>query len=262
MHTITIHAARGGSGRTTAVMALASGFLALGKHVMVMDCTSQTCRSQKCQELSTLQTWLTAMAACQLRPPQLELAECPTDERVEDALAAAATRGFDIVLIDTQAYPEDARSMALAKADLIVMPTTGPLEARFSSQIIREQFDCPEHIFGLITGHRHGAAEAADIRAAFGTLPVFLSELPGSEALAEQILHGDVANFTSMLACKSGQPGYARYREALAAWSEVIALTIEVQWALQDLASNSLKAIPHPFPISESQLHDPFFNRA
>lgn len=102
MHTITIHAAKGGSGRTTAVMALASGFLALGKRVMVMDCTSQTCRGPKCQEPTTLQAWLTAMGACQLRPPQLELAECPTDERVEDALAAAATRGFDVVLIDTQ----------------------------------------------------------------------------------------------------------------------------------------------------------------
>ncbi|WP_282158832.1 AAA family ATPase [Shimia thalassica] len=113
MHTITIHAAKGGSGRTTTVMALASGFLALGKRVMVMDCTSQACRGPKCQELSTLQTWIAAMEACRFRPPELELAECPTDERVEDALAAAATRGFDVVLIDTQAYPEDARTVAL-----------------------------------------------------------------------------------------------------------------------------------------------------
>jgi cellulose biosynthesis protein BcsQ len=232
MHTITIHAAKGGSGRTTAVMALASGFLASGKRVMVVDYTSQTYRSPKCQELSTLQTWLAAMEACRLRPPQLELAECPTDERVEDALAAATTRGFDIVLIDTQAYPEDALSMALAKADLIVVPATGSIEARFSSQSINEQFDCPEHIMGLITGHRHGAAEAAEIRTAFGTLPVFHSELSASEALAEQILHGDVAYFTSMLACKSGQPGYARYREAQAARTAVQRLTFEVEWAL------------------------------
>ncbi len=247
MHTITIHAAKGGSGRTTAVMALGSGFLALGKRVMVMDCTSQTCRGPKCQEPTPLQAWLTAMGACQLRPPQLELAECPTDERVEDALAAAATRGFDVVLIDTQAYPENALSMALAKADLIVVPTTGPIEARFSSQSISEQFDCPEHIIGLITGHRHGALEAAEIRRAFGTLPVLHSELPGSEALAEQILHGDVAHFTSMLACKSGQPGYARFREAQAAWSEVIALTIELQWALQGLRLEAFEGDTSPF---------------
>ncbi|MEO1110596.1 MAG: AAA family ATPase [Pseudomonadota bacterium] len=235
MHTITIPAAKGGSGRTTAVMALASGFLALGKRVMVMDCTSQTCRGPKCQEPSTLQAWMAAMEACRFRSPQLELAECPTDERVEDALAAATTRGFDVVLIDTQAYPENALSMALAKADLIVVPATGPIEARFSSQNISEQFDCPEHIFGLITGRRYGAAEAAEIHAAIGALPVFHSELPASEALAEQILRGDVAHFTSMLACKSGQPGYARYREAQAAWSELLALTIEVRWALQGL---------------------------
>ncbi|MEQ9695527.1 ParA family protein [Shimia sp. SDUM112013] len=225
MHTITIHAAKGGSGRTTAVMALASGFLALGKRVMVMDCTSQACRGPKCHDPSTLQTWLAAMAACRFRPHQLELAECSRDERVEDALAAAVTRGFDIVLIDTQAYPEDALSMALAKADLIVVPATGSIEAGFSSQSINEQFDCPEHIIGLITGHRHGAAEASEIRTAFGALPVFHSELSASEALAEQILHGDVAHFTTMLACKSGQPGYARYRAAHAAYSEVISPT-------------------------------------
>ncbi|WP_171231945.1 AAA family ATPase [Ruegeria sp. HKCCA4812] len=247
MHTITIHAAKGGSGRTTAVMALASGFLALDKRVMVMDCTSQTSRGSNCKDPSTLQTWLTAMEACRLRSPQLELVECPTDESVEDALAAAATRGFDIVLIDTQVYPEDAVSMALAKADLIVVPATGPIEARFSSQSINERFDCPEHIIGLMTGHRHGAAEAAEIRSAFGTLPAFHSELPGSEALAEQILHGDVAHFTSMLSCKSGQPGYARYREAQAAWSEVIALTIELQWALRGLRLEAFEGDNSPF---------------
>lgn len=246
MHTITIHAAKGGSGRTTAVMALASGFLALGKRVMVMDCTSQTCRHRKCQEPSTLQTWLAAMEACRFRPPQLELAECPTDEGVEDALAAAVTRGFDIVLIDTQVYPEDALSMALAKADLIVVPATGPLEARFSSQSIK-QFDCPEHFIGLVTGHRHGAVEAAEIRTAFGTLPILHSDLTASEALAEQILHGDVAHFTSMLACNFGQPGYARYREALAAWSEVLALTIELHWALQGQRLEAFEGDTSPF---------------
>lgn len=171
MHTITIHAAKGGSGRTTVVMALASGFLALGKRVMVMDCTSQTCRNPKCRDPSTLQTWLAAMDACRFRPPQLELTDCPTDERVE----------------------------------------------------------------------------YAEIRTAFGTLPVFHSDLPASEALAEQILHGDVAHFTSMLACESGQPGYARYREAQATWSEVLALTIEHHWALQGLRLEAFEGDTSPF---------------
>lgn len=247
MHTITIHAAKGGSGRTTAVMALASGFLALGKRVMLMDCTSQTCRGPRCQELSTLQTWMAAMEACLFRPPQLELVDSSTNERVEDVLAAAAMRGFDIALIDTQVYPEDALSMAFAKADLIVVPATGPLEARFSSQSIGEKFDCPEHIIGLITGHRHGPAEATEIRAAFGALPVFHSELPGSEALAEQILHGDVAHFTSMLACKPGQQGYARYREAQAAWTAVQRLSFEVEWALQGQRLEAFEGDTSPF---------------
>lgn len=247
MYTITIHASKGGSGRTTAVMALASGFLALGKRVMVMDCTSQTCRGPKCQDPSILQTWLLAMEACRFRPPQLELAECPTDERVDDALATAATHGIDFTLIDTQVYPENARMAALGRADLIVMPATGPLEARLSSRDLAEQFDCPEHVLGLITGHRHGAPETAEIRSAFGDVPTFKSDLPHSEALANQIGHGDVIHFTHSLTCNPGQSGYARYRAAQKAEVEILALCIELQWALKGMRLETFEGDHSPF---------------
>ncbi len=127
------------------------------------------------------------------------------------------------------------------------MPATGSLEARVSSQNISDQFDCPEHIFGLIIGHRHGAAEATEIRAAFHALPVFHSELPCSESLADQLLHGDVAHFTSMLACKSGQPGYARYREAQATWTAVQRVAFEVEWALNGQRLESFDGDTSPF---------------
>jgi cellulose biosynthesis protein BcsQ len=64
MHTITFFATKGGSGRTVSTMALASGFLALGNRVMVMDCTDQAGTDAKGKPPSTLQNWQRQMAAC------------------------------------------------------------------------------------------------------------------------------------------------------------------------------------------------------
>lgn len=41
MRTITLFANKGGSGRTVSTMALASGFLAQGRRVTVMDCSDR-----------------------------------------------------------------------------------------------------------------------------------------------------------------------------------------------------------------------------
>ena len=57
MHTITFFANKGGSGRTIATMALASGFLAQGKRVAVMDCTDQAGINPKGHQPSTLRNW-------------------------------------------------------------------------------------------------------------------------------------------------------------------------------------------------------------
>lgn len=103
MHTITTFANKGGSGRTITTMALASGFLAQGKRVAVMDCTDQAGTDSKARQLSTLQNWMAQMAACKFRPPQLELIECQTRDEAEDHNAAAEARGIDVLLIHTSA---------------------------------------------------------------------------------------------------------------------------------------------------------------
>lgn len=85
----------------------------------------------------------------------------------------------------------------------------------------------------LINGCRNGALEAKETRKAFDYHPVFRSELPWAEALSDQILNGDVSHFVSSLACKPDKPGFARFRDAQAAWVAVQRLTIEVEWALK-----------------------------
>lgn len=92
MHTITFFGIKGGVGRTTATMALASGFLALGKRVAVMDCSDPAGTNLKSPYPCELQNWISAMANCGFRAPQFEFLECRTGEQVEDGLARAEGR--------------------------------------------------------------------------------------------------------------------------------------------------------------------------
>jgi hypothetical protein len=213
-------------------MALASGFLALGKRVAVMDCTDLAGFNPKGRHPSTLQNWMQQMAACKNQQHQLELIECWAREQVEDSLAATEARGVDVVLIDTNARLAEPQLSALGLSDLIIAPATGPIEAKCTVKGISYYLGTPEHLLGLVAGCRSGKSEAAETRAAFGVHPVLQSELPWAETLSDQFLIGDIADHVSMLACKPGCTGYARFLEAQAAWVAVQQLTVEVQWAL------------------------------
>lgn len=232
MKSITFFANKGGSGRTIATMALASGFLAQGKRIAVMDSTDQAGTRPKSKYPSTLRNWMTQMAACKLRPPRLELIEGHDREAVEDSAAAADARGVDILLIDTSACIREPQLAALGFADLIIAPAISPFEAKCIVDGIDRYLGTPDDLMCLISGCRNGAAEAAETREAFGYHTVFQSELPWTEALSDQILNGDIAHFVASLACRPDKPGFARYRDALNAWVAVQRLTFEVEWAL------------------------------
>lgn len=234
MHTITFFANKGGSGRTVATMALASGFLNHGKRVAVMDCTDMAGSSLTGKHPSTLQNWMAQMAACKIRPPMLELVECKTPEEVEDSAAAADARGVDVLLIDTAARIREPQIAALGIADLVIAPAVGPFEARCILEGIDEYLGPTEDLMCLVNGCRNGALEAAETRRSFGHHAVFQSELPWAEALSDQILNGDIGHFTASLACRPDKTGFARFREAQAAWTAVQRFAFEVEWALDD----------------------------
>ena len=130
MHTITLFAPKGGTGRTTATMALASGFLAMGKRVLVMDATDQAMPKPRCAYPTTLRKWHSATSVCGIDSNRLGLAEVHTPAQVADGLALAASRGANIALIDTQTMPQAPQIEALTRSDLILTPATGPFEAR------------------------------------------------------------------------------------------------------------------------------------
>lgn len=225
MQTITLFANKGGSGRTVSTMALASGFLAQGLRVTVMDCSDLA----GC-EASPLRAWREQMATCKLRRAQLDLVECQGQEEVEDNVAAAETQGIDVLLVDTSARILEPQLVALDMADLIIAPAIGPLEAKRISGSVAKYLDAPKQLYGLVIGSHKGLPQAAKTREAFGLHHVLKSELPWAEALSEQMLNGDIEQFVATLACKPGEPGFARFRAAQAAWNAVQRLTLEVEW--------------------------------
>lgn len=165
------------------------------------------------------------------RPIRLMAAR--TRQHVEDQFASTKAAGFDILLIDTQQWSVGNQSSALGIADLVVVPATGVIEAACGATLVHDLLGFPENVFGLITGCRNGAAERAETRAAFDTHPVFQSELPWAEVLADLTRIGNIERFVASLACKSNELGYARYCAARDAWRAVEQLTMEVQWALK-----------------------------
>lgn len=227
MRTITIFANKGGSGRTVSAMALASGFLAQGRRVAVMDCSDLSgCKA------SPLSSWLRQMVRCEFRRQQLDLIECQTCDEVKDNSAAAEAYGIDVLLVDTSARIYEPQLVALDMADLIIAPAIGPLEARRISDGIGQYLDAPEQLYGLVIGNQNRLPQAAKTRQAFGCYPVLKSELPWAEALSEQMLNVDIAEFVARLASSPDKPGFARFRDAQAAWNAVQRLTFEVEWAL------------------------------
>lgn len=242
MHTITFYGPKGGSGRTVATMALASGFLAHGKRVAVMDCSNLAGIKE-----APLRQWSGQMRACAVNPPQLQLIACRTEDQVEDRAAEAQMQGFDILLIDTTAQINDAQLAALGLADLVIAPANGPLEARFIMDGIDKHLGTTDSVMGLINGCMNGPAHAERTRATFGNLPVFQSDLPWADALSEQITNGDISFFAASLTSKPGKPGYARFRDAQAAWVAVQRLTFEVEWALNGHRLEPVEVDTSPF---------------
>ena len=240
MHTITFFATKGGTGRTISTMALASGFLAMGKRVLVLDCTDEADTDPKRDTPSTLQRWHKAMSVSQVGEDRLQLLDCATREEVEDMLASADTDGFDIALIDTRILPKEPQGAALGRSDLILAPAIGPFEAKNVVQGINEYLVEPDNVLGMIPGCRAGDKEIPVTHEAFDDIPVLSTTLPWSEAIGDQTVHGDIGKFVASLMCEQFGTGYGRFRDSRSAWSAVLAL-LTVGWQYSKVAQEDCK---------------------
>ena len=106
LHTISIIAQKGGSGKTTLALTLAVAIEQTSRTAVVLDTDSQ----------ATACKWSAWRAA----ETPLVLAVQP--DRLPSALATAAAHGVDMVVIDTPPRSELAALEAARVADLVVIP--------------------------------------------------------------------------------------------------------------------------------------------
>lgn len=124
MKTITFANSKGGAGKSTALMAMASALEAAGRSTIIADLDDQ----------GTLATWLTANDGTYHLPEkehidvrQLYFSE--NEERNADATFEALIQiekeGPDFLLIDTKGKAEKTNAIAMASADRVICPTNG-----------------------------------------------------------------------------------------------------------------------------------------
>lgn len=190
MHTIIFFAPKGGAGRTTAVMATASAFIASGHRVGVLDMTEDVRRSPKLSQ-SFIRQWQASMLASGVGSDQLVTAAAWDFESFSHAKQQFLDAGCTRILIDTPKATNRLINYAMLDSDLIVMPFTGYFEATWISHWITTNL-CPiKKMIGLATGLTGTDAHQAVFKNALYGLPLLKNSLSRSEVFERQLVGGN-----------------------------------------------------------------------
>jgi chromosome partitioning protein len=124
MQTITFANSKGGAGKSTALMAIASALEARGQSTIIADLDDQ----------GSLSTWLTVNDG-KYPIPEKELIDIrqvyfsnnddQNADKTYDALIEIEKESPDFLLIDTKGKAEKTNAIAMAAADRVICPTNG-----------------------------------------------------------------------------------------------------------------------------------------
>lgn len=204
MHTITFFAPKGGSGRTTAVMATASAFIDTGYRVGVIDMTEEARLAPKIGP-SVIKQWEASMLASGAKSNQLMTASAWDFESFSDTKQQFLDAGCTRILIDTPKATNRLIDYAMLDSDLIVMPFISYFEAAWISHWVTSNL-CPiRKMIGLATGLTGTDEHQAVSKNALYGLPIFKNSLPRSDVFERQLLDGSFYQ----LEAGSGAEAYA-----------------------------------------------------
>ncbi|GGX51357.1 hypothetical protein GCM10007385_19960 [Tateyamaria omphalii] len=254
-HVITFLAPKGGAGRTTAVMALASAIVDTGSYrPLVIDASREIAG---CRRGSTLSIWHRMMQRCGVKEDQIEYRQAATREELARIIQAEADKGplmRSPVLIDTSARLDDLDLAAADHADVILSPFMDALAAQRIS-VALDPLDVRAPIYGLRCGHAFDDSQARAVSAAFTVGRLLQHGLPESEILSEISIGGHVPHMCMKFAIEpQGEPLASRIpslRPIYAMQSELRKLVNEVMLALDgyELRPRHPKARRHPLPL-------------
>lgn len=114
---------KGGAGKTTAALLLASELAAKGGRVIIIDADPEQ--------------WITQWGALPRKPDTIEIIGNITEEGIVDAIEEAAAR-TQFVIIDLEGTASLMVANAIGMSDLVVIPTQGgSMDAKGAAKMIR-----------------------------------------------------------------------------------------------------------------------------
>lgn len=209
MHIVTFFAPKGGSGRTTSVMAVASALIESGHVVEVLDLTEQACPSSV-KGQSFLSQWADNMRASNIVPEQFTTASASDYAGTFQEVERFQEAEIDFLLVDTPRNPNSAVIDLLGISDLVILPVTGAHEAAWVSAWINDNPQPVGRFFGLITGCRSDE-ERQLTRVTFTGAPVLSVDLWRLAAFGQQIDRGHLhlkPDFDTFIAGKLTPDGF------------------------------------------------------
>ena len=231
MYTIVVHTPKGGVGRTAMVMALANGLLGFGQRVLIVDFSNEAMRAR-----SVLRDWAAQLREDGFDQEQVWHVEFRDPKKYRDCLAGAASKGFDVAVINTSRDLSGDELAVIAETDLFVCPAIGRMEAEIADREFVGRYELHDRAVGLVNTTVQGAFRPQETLKAFGTVPVLATRLPWLKPIDDMPQHGDLGALAQRLACRPGQPGYADYQQAVKALKHVRLLAAEVLWRLDGQA--------------------------
>lgn len=255
---ITFLAPKGGSGRTTAVMALASALVERkGFPQLVIDATPEA-RRHPARD-TTLGQWQRQMLRSGVKRDHLLVRQATDpDELTEiiDTHVGQRFPDFGIVLIDTGARLDDLTLTAAAHSDLLIAPFMDALTALRISETLDGVDLGGTPLYGLRCGDACNDTEDRTISAAFTAGRLFVHGIPVSPQLADISVDGHLFSTHTKLICEHahlslGDPARKPVRDFINVKSEIDQLLDEIRLALNgyELRKRTPRPRRNPLPL-------------
>jgi cellulose biosynthesis protein BcsQ len=186
VHIITFFTPQSASGKTTATLAAASGLIAVGKRVAVIDAACGTVRPTR------LQDWEDRMVEAGHLADQLKVIPVDCSSDIGKILDDLGDEDMDSVLVDGPSHPETQPQEALDRSTLVILPANGVMKAVFSCSSLGRHLRRPVHVYGLVTGAPDSGEEGRIREGFLDETPVMLASLPQHGLFKRQSAEGDL----------------------------------------------------------------------
>ena len=187
--TITFFNPRDRSGRTTAVMAIASAILENDQHrPAVFDMTEEV-QPVSHGKPTSLTAWESKMVDCGFGFDAFRVEEIQNFETMIRADCHCEVDGFEYRLVDTPRRPSDLVLKMVRRSDLIIAPFMTASAAVISCKLLAKHLKKNALIYGLVTGV-DSDEEYELVKAGFAGFPVLDNYLPNAPIFKRQREHG------------------------------------------------------------------------